>query len=77
MPCRYHADLSTRGNRLQQLQDSFFKAQAVSPGPGRAPVMPLTTEQKAMAQAGAWFQGLGWQADEEGERRERPLDKSQ
>lgn len=69
-PRRYHADLSTRGNRLQQLQDSFFKQQAVSPGPGRAPVMPLTAEQKDMAQAGTWFQGLGWQVDEAGEKGE-------
>jgi hypothetical protein len=66
--CRYHADLSTRGNRLQQLQDNYFKQQAVSPGPGRAPVMPLTTEQKDMAQAVLWYQGMGWQVDESGKQ---------
>lgn len=66
--CRYHADLSTRGNRLQQLQDNYFKQQAVSPGPGRAPVMPPTAEQKDMAQAVLWYQGMGWQVDESGKQ---------
>lgn len=66
--CRYHADLSTRGNRLQQLQDNYFKQQAVSPGPGRAPVMPLTAEQKDMVQAVQWYKGMGWEVDESGKQ---------
>lgn len=58
---RYHADLNTRGSRLQQLQDNYFKQQPVSPGPGRAAVVPLTTEQKDLAQAVRWFKGIRWE----------------
>lgn len=53
--------MNTRGSRLQQLQDNHFKQQPVSPGPGRAAVVPLTTEQKDLAQAVRWFKGMGWE----------------
>lgn len=46
---------------MQQLQDNYFKQQPISPGPGRPAVVPLTTEQKDLAQAVQWFKGMGWE----------------
>lgn len=51
--CRYKADLSTRGSRLQDLQDKWFKQQNTKPG-------AVPAEQRDMVQATAWFEGLGW-----------------
>jgi hypothetical protein len=62
--CRYQSDLSTRGSRLQQLQNTWIarqqQQQQHSVG-GKMPPVPLTTEQKDMAQAVNWYKGMGWQ----------------
>eukprot|EP00775_Hariotina_reticulata_P008604 gene8604-8785_t len=50
---RYKADLSTRDIRLQELQNNWFKQQNTKPG-------AVPPEQRDMAQATAWFEGLGW-----------------
>lgn len=57
---RYHADLNTRGSRLQQLQDSWLKQQL---NQGRPAAAALTPEQRDMAQAAQWLKGLGWGDD--------------
>jgi len=54
---------------MQQLQDTWFKQQLTSTAsPGRPAAVPLTPEQKDLAQAVQWFRGMGWdEAAEAGE----------
>jgi hypothetical protein len=68
---RYHADLATRGSRLQQLQDRWLRQQRSQPGPGgaggggpaaaAAAAAALSPEQRDLAQAVQGFKALGWE----------------